>query len=314
MNNLGKIFTSVVIRDSLDNLLLLGSFSGTNDFDPSNATSNLTSIGYSDMFVAKYTSSGNYLSATNIGGTGGASPEAAFITKQGDLYIGGGYIDTIDFDPGPSQAFMGSYKGYPYTSDAFLARYHACNFPPVNTQTISGNVLNCTGTTASYSLGTISGAASYSWNFPSGWSGAGSSNSTAVSVGSSGTIFVYAANPCGVSNTATLNVTSYATPVITISTSQGTFCINETFTLSGNGSTVNYLWTGPASFTTSDSTAIITATSQAQSGNYILGGATNYGAITCQAKPDTVSIIIDQCLGFETMAAEQDLLTLIPNP
>ncbi|MBK6643233.1 MAG: hypothetical protein IPG39_19335 [Bacteroidetes bacterium] len=51
--------------DSSDNLIVIGLFQGTADFNPDNGTANLTSSNEA-VFVAKYNSSGSYLWAFKI--------------------------------------------------------------------------------------------------------------------------------------------------------------------------------------------------------------------------------------------------------
>jgi hypothetical protein len=56
--------------DASGNRYVTGSFNGTEDFDPSGSTANLTSAGSNDIFIAKYNSSGAYVWAKGMGGTG----------------------------------------------------------------------------------------------------------------------------------------------------------------------------------------------------------------------------------------------------
>lgn len=62
-------FNKSTILDNYGNLLVVGNFEGTVDFDISSASSyNLTATGTShDIFIAKYSSNGNLLWAKRIG-------------------------------------------------------------------------------------------------------------------------------------------------------------------------------------------------------------------------------------------------------
>lgn len=87
--------------DSLGNILLTGSFEGTDDFDPGTTVFNLTSAGDSDIFVSKLDSFGNLLWA---GRMGGASQDLGYgITTDGvsaNVWTTGIFGATGDFDPG----------------------------------------------------------------------------------------------------------------------------------------------------------------------------------------------------------------------
>ena len=91
--------------DYSGNTYITGYFTGTADFDPSVGIANLTSAGDSDIFVAKYNSSGAYQWAINVGGTGSDVALAIVIDKLNNLLITGYFKSLlIDFDPGPGTA------------------------------------------------------------------------------------------------------------------------------------------------------------------------------------------------------------------
>jgi hypothetical protein len=82
-----------------------GSFYGTIDFDPGPGVFNLTSTGNSDIFISKLDSSGNFLWAKGMEGTGAISYDrgvsiAVDPAGSGSLYTTGQFQETIDFDPG----------------------------------------------------------------------------------------------------------------------------------------------------------------------------------------------------------------------
>lgn len=80
---------------------LVGAFDGTVDFDPSNLTNTLSSVGDSgyDMFVAKYDTEGNYLWARRAGGDGSASDGATAVAVDaaGNACVVGYFSGTGDF-------------------------------------------------------------------------------------------------------------------------------------------------------------------------------------------------------------------------
>src|SRR5690554_5502649 len=87
--------------DGDDNVFFTGNFSGTVDFDPSAATNSLTAIGTSDAFVASLDTDGDYLFAKQFGGTSSSNQGNAIqIGTNGEVFSGGWYSYTTDFDPG----------------------------------------------------------------------------------------------------------------------------------------------------------------------------------------------------------------------
>lgn len=101
---------------------------------------------------------------------------------------------------------------------------------------ITGNTSFCAGQSVQFSIDTVSGAAAYVWNFPSGWvwSSPGAPNEVSGTAGSSsGSVTVQAANECGQSSPATLNVTVLPAPVLSNPiTGIDSVCINDAAVLS----------------------------------------------------------------------------------
>ena len=88
--------------DSYGNIYSIGYFSGTADFDFSNATNNLTSNGGADSYILKLDPNGNFLWVKKIGGSANDDLANIEIDKENNIYYGGGYYasSTIDMDPG----------------------------------------------------------------------------------------------------------------------------------------------------------------------------------------------------------------------
>lgn len=88
--------------DSLNNIYLAGSFSGTADFDPDTSTSYYltSSSGYQDIFILKLDSSGNFIWAKAIGGALGDEIYSIAVDLAGNVYATGAFADVVDFDPG----------------------------------------------------------------------------------------------------------------------------------------------------------------------------------------------------------------------
>ncbi|UTW67500.1 SBBP repeat-containing protein [bacterium SCSIO 12643] len=96
--NLDKA-TSIII-DNQSNIYCSGYFRLTVDFDPGVAVSNLVSAGYSDVFVQKLDSNGDFLWAKRFGGTSGDFGYSMTVDDLGNVYSAGVFNGTVDFDPG----------------------------------------------------------------------------------------------------------------------------------------------------------------------------------------------------------------------
>ncbi|MDZ7848263.1 MAG: SBBP repeat-containing protein [Owenweeksia sp.] len=124
---LGGSFTEAgqsVAIDGSGNVVVTGFFYGTADFDPSASTANLVpsgSSGNSDIFLAKYDASGNYLWAINMGGSSGDKGYSVAIDVSGNALVTGYFVGTVDFDPSATTANLVSSG----SADIFLAKYDA---------------------------------------------------------------------------------------------------------------------------------------------------------------------------------------------
>lgn len=107
--------------DGSGNLYLTGSFSGSADFDPGAGSANLTSNGSTDIFVAKYTTAGNYQWAFSAGGANADYGSSITVDVNGYVYVTGAFQNSADFDPGTGTANL-STSGL---QDVFLAKYNS---------------------------------------------------------------------------------------------------------------------------------------------------------------------------------------------
>jgi hypothetical protein len=112
--------------DASGNVIATGSikFSASTDFDPGVGTANLTSNGYSDIFIAKYDPNGNYQFALNIGNTENDYGKSVKTDLLGNIYCSCTYTTTVDFDPGAGSTTLspGYFNGYPQESE-FVGKY-----------------------------------------------------------------------------------------------------------------------------------------------------------------------------------------------
>lgn len=97
--------------DNAGNIYTTGYFSGTVDFDPGLAVYSLTSTnGSDDLFVCKLDASGNFIWARNMSADNMnmAQGRAISVDLNGNVYITGGYIGIVDFDPSPATYSLSS--------------------------------------------------------------------------------------------------------------------------------------------------------------------------------------------------------------
>jgi gliding motility-associated-like protein len=119
---------TAIATDLNGNVYITGYFRGANvDFDPSVSTTLLTSNGDGggdpgyggDIFVAKYSPTGQFLWAFNIGGPELYDSGLSIATDvSGSVYVGGFFKFAADFDPSPAAFPLNSANG-----TAFLAKY-----------------------------------------------------------------------------------------------------------------------------------------------------------------------------------------------
>jgi Beta-propeller repeat/S-layer homology domain len=98
--------------DPNGNIYTTGDFDGPADFDPGAGTFNLMGTDVYSFFVSKLDGNGNFVWAK---ATGGMSLQ---VDPNGNVYIGGAFGDTVDFDPS-AETFNMSSEGI---GDAFLSK------------------------------------------------------------------------------------------------------------------------------------------------------------------------------------------------
>ncbi|MCE3260546.1 MAG: hypothetical protein K0S12_2187, partial [Bacteroidetes bacterium] len=87
--------------DASGNVIAVGSFSGTVDFDPGIGVFNMTATsGGDDLFILKLTSAGNFVWAKRIGTTTDENASDVITDASSNIYVLGSFFGTVDFDPG----------------------------------------------------------------------------------------------------------------------------------------------------------------------------------------------------------------------
>ena len=80
--------------DSLGSIYITGSFEGGINFGPQT----LTSLGNEDIFVAKFSPSGDFLWAKSAGGSGSENSSKLVLDKNANIYITGYFSGLMTFD------------------------------------------------------------------------------------------------------------------------------------------------------------------------------------------------------------------------
>ena len=107
--------------DKNKNIILGGFFYNTVDFDPSSGVASLSSVtgSYSDAFIAKYDSLGNYIWAKSFGASQDDNIASIALDQDNNIIAAGYYKDSVDFDLSSGIFTM---TGGPFGS-GFLAKY-----------------------------------------------------------------------------------------------------------------------------------------------------------------------------------------------
>ena len=109
-----------VTTDGAGNIYNAGYFNSTADFDPGPGIRLMTSIGHQDIFITKFSPTGNLIWAKSIQGRNGISQcntKSIKLDALGNIFIVGGFNETVDFDPGPD-----SFNVTAQNQDIFLSK------------------------------------------------------------------------------------------------------------------------------------------------------------------------------------------------
>ena len=97
--------------DAGSNVYATGWFAGAADFNPGAEVANLTAPGESSAFVAKLDSSGNFVWARVLGGTGDSEGAGIAVDANGNAYSAGYFRGETDFDPGAGVSNLTPVRG-----------------------------------------------------------------------------------------------------------------------------------------------------------------------------------------------------------
>jgi len=108
---------NALATDAAGNIIVVGTFTATADFDPGPLAYTLTSAGTpgSDVYVAKYSAGGALAWARRLGNTNTEAVNDVAVGANGNIVVTGSFSGTVDFDPGP-----GAYNLTGTGGDAFV--------------------------------------------------------------------------------------------------------------------------------------------------------------------------------------------------
>ncbi len=93
-------FGNSITVDGSDNMYITGNFEGTADFDPTAGVENVTVVGAYDAFVSKFNATGDYQWSKQFGGSTFDFGMSIATDPTGNVYVGGIYQATVDFNSG----------------------------------------------------------------------------------------------------------------------------------------------------------------------------------------------------------------------
>lgn len=115
------------VIDSHGNIYLVGGYQGTVNFDPTGGTDNHTAVAFYDAYLVRIEADQSYGGMYNFGGADTDIAYATAVNSSGTFYIGGYYMETVDFDPGSGTENHTSNGGY----EIFLSKYSIDTVPPI---------------------------------------------------------------------------------------------------------------------------------------------------------------------------------------
>ncbi|MBL7717773.1 MAG: SBBP repeat-containing protein [Flavipsychrobacter sp.] len=197
------------------------------------------SVNSYDAFFGKFTSGGQLSWGSYYCGNSTDYLYGIATDLFGNMYACGMTFSTVQV------ATTGTHQPSMSTSpDGYLVKVQDCAIPAMP-GTITGATTVCQGTSQTYSIAAVTGATSYIWSLPNGWTGTSTTNSITVTPSAtSGQVRVRAAVACGASPWSTLSVTALPAPGATITPSgPTTFCAGANVTLTANtGTGYTYIW------------------------------------------------------------------------
>lgn len=226
---------AAICADKLGHIYLFGRTASAANIATTGAWKD-TLDGTADAMLVKFDTTGNRLWATYFGGDAAEIGYGVYCNELSKVVIGG--LTTSSIGLATTGSHQSTYSGGG-SYDGFLAIFDDCIL--TDPASIIGPDTVCRGATYTYSVPPVTGAISYIWTIPTGWSGTSTTDSITVMAGSnSDTIRVTAIFACGSSSEVLKPV--YVSPLPLINPS-GTvsFCYGDSIVLTASAGTT-YQW------------------------------------------------------------------------
>ncbi|MBK9284882.1 MAG: SBBP repeat-containing protein [Sphingobacteriaceae bacterium] len=288
---------NTIYLDTSENVITIGSFQSSVDFDPGPPVSNLVASGSNDVFILKLNSTGDYIWSLKFGGTDSDIGKSLTVDTLNNIISSGYFGGTANFNPGPG-TFTVIAGGY---NDYFIQKLCAIPATPINTTSPAFQNV-CNGQSATLS---VIGSGMINWySSPNGTISIGTGTTFITPTLSLGTYNFYAeAFTCAKSPTRTvIGVSVTPLPAFSVSTSIALICAGETATLYASGIT-NCTWS-PGNLT---GTAV--AVSPGVSTTYTAFGS-NGGCV----KTVTITQSVSPCTFLPLNNNENNVISVYPNP
>ena len=114
----GNDYINGVARDSQGNIIISGTFQYTADFDPSDNEVNLEAATINDIYLAKYSPTGEYIWAKQMSV---GSPQRLRNDADDNIYLTGYTLTELDLDPSEGEAIVNADQ----KQSVFLAKYNS---------------------------------------------------------------------------------------------------------------------------------------------------------------------------------------------
>lgn len=232
-----------ICTDNLGHVYATGCTGSTTGMATTNAIQD--SMVVQDAYIVKFDTAGTRLWGTYLGGDDTEIGYGIFCNNLSKVFVGGTSSSVTNL------ATTGAYqtiKGGGY-NDAFLARIDDCSLTAPTG--ITGNDTVCRNAIYTYTTPNVTGAVSYNWTLPNGWTGTSISNTimvtASINAGNANTltdtIKVSANFLCGTSDAVTKLITISPLPIIA-PTGTISLCNGDTAMLTTNNipGAINYQW------------------------------------------------------------------------